>query len=76
MIALVESNFLKKETNELIYKTETDLQVTKGEAGWGGDKSEAWDEHIHTTIYKITNKDLLYSTGNSIFCDKLYEKRI
>ena len=24
-----------------------------------------WNRHIHTTIYKITNKILLYSTGNS-----------
>ena len=23
-----------------------------------------WDWHIHTTIYKIINKDLLHSTGN------------
>ena len=31
--------------------------VTKG-AMWGGgrDKSEAWDEHTHTTIYKIDNQ--------------------
>ena len=25
----VEANFLKNDTNELIYKTETDLQITK-----------------------------------------------
>ena len=32
----------------------------------GRDKLGDWDWHIHTTIYKIiTNKDLLYSTGNS-----------
>ena len=32
--------------------------------GWGEDKLGVWDKHMHTTIYKITNKDLLYSTGN------------
>ena len=26
----------------------------------------AWDEQIHTTLYKINNKDLLCSTGNYI----------
>ena len=32
----------------------------------GRDKLEDWDWHIHTNIYKIiTNKDLLYSPGNS-----------
>ena len=53
----VESNFLKKRTkrNELIYKTETDLQISKtilwlpkGKQTWRGR-----DEHTHTTIYKI-----------------------
>jgi len=33
----------------------------------GGGKNQLgdWDKHKYTTIYKITNKDLLYSTGNS-----------
>ena len=31
----------------------------------GSDKLGVWDWHIPTTIYKIDNKDLLYSTGNS-----------
>ena len=58
---------LKNDTNELIYKTETDpdlenkLMVTKGER-WG----EA-GINIYTQLYikQIINKDLLYSTGNS-----------
>ena len=30
-------------------------------------KLEIWDQQIHTTYIKqITNKDLLYSTGNNI----------
>ena len=63
----------KRDTNELIYKTETVLQisktnlmVTKGDRE-GRDKSGAWDEHTHTTIYKIDNQQghTVYSTGNS-----------
>ena len=27
--------------------------------GWGGDKLGVCDLHIHTTIYKINNEDLL-----------------
>ena len=30
------------------------------------DKLGIWNEQIHTTIFKIDNKDLLYSTGNYI----------
>ena len=37
--------------------------VTKGERR-GRDKLGVWEQQIHTTIYKINNKDLLYSTGN------------
>ena len=29
--------------------------VTKGERGWR-DKLGVWDEHMHTTIYKIDNQ--------------------
>ena len=53
---------LKNDTNELIYKTETTLQISetnlwlqKGNLG-GRDNSGAWDEHIHTTIHKIDNQ--------------------
>ena len=31
-----------------------------------GDKLEVWDWQMHTTIYKVNSKDLLYSTGNYI----------
>ena len=31
----------------------------------GKDKLEDWDWYIHINIYKIDNKELLYSTGNS-----------
>ena len=43
---------------------ENKLMVTEEQKG--RDKLEDWDRHIYTTIYKqITNKDLLYSSGNS-----------
>ena len=31
-----------------------------------GDKLGAWNQQSDTTIYKINNKDLLYSPGNYI----------
>ena len=54
----MESN-LKYDTNELIHKTETDLQILKTNfwlskakhACGGRDKSGAWDEYSHTAIY-------------------------
>ena len=30
--------------------------VIKGETWWGRDKSGVWDEHTHTTTYKIDNQ--------------------
>ena len=55
----MESN-LKCDMNELIHKTETDLQIlktnfwlSKGKHACGGrDKSGAWDEYSHTAMYK------------------------
>ena len=71
----------KSHTNELIYKTEIDsdvknkLMVTKGE---GGGMNWETGIDIYTLLYikYITNKNLLYSTGNSVFCNDLYGKRI
>lgn len=61
------------DTNELIYKIDTDPQteqtnmVTKGKKGWERDKLGIWDEQRHTTICKIDKKQgLLHSTGNGI----------
>ena len=34
--------------------------------GGGRDKLGVWDQHVHTTIYKVDKHDLLYSTGNYI----------
>ena len=37
----------------------------------------SWKAEYTTALYvKDNNKDLLYSTGNSIFCNNLYGKRI
>ena len=45
---------LENATNELIYKTETDFQISKttlrlpkGRCGGARDKPGAWDEHTH-----------------------------
>ena len=63
----------KKDINELIYKTETDLQISKTNL-WlpkgkhrGGGINQELGMNIHTLLYIrwIANKDLLYSTGNS-----------
>ena len=64
---------LKYNTNEHIYETETDsdienrLVVAKGKGKWGG---KDWEFGVSRCkllyIGWITNKDLLYSTGNGI----------
>ena len=64
---------LKSDTNELIYKPETDLQMLKtnfwlpkGKRGGGG-INQKLGINTRTLLYirQIINKDLLYSTGNS-----------
>ena len=59
--------------NEPICKTETDSQIiehTYGCQGEGGEGGLDWEFGIHTykvlQIEKISNKVLLYSTGNYI----------
>ena len=52
---------LKNDTNEFIYKTETDSQRKQAYGyqrgkGVGRDKLGVWDKNIHTTIYKIDNQ--------------------
>ena len=45
---------------------ENKRMLIKGKMWWGGrDKLEFGRLYIHTTIYKIINKNSLYSTGNS-----------
>jgi len=56
----VESNSLKNDINELIYKTETDRYqkqthgYQRGNKG-GRDKPEVWDEHICSFKFKIAS---------------------
>ena len=62
---------LKKVINQLIYKTEIELQMKKINLLFLGGKGVGINWKIGIDIYTllyiklITNKDLLYSTGNS-----------
>ena len=66
-------NLKKKGTNELIYKTGVESQMQKtnlwlpGDGGWEGGINWEIGADIHTLLHikEITNKNLLYSTGNS-----------
>ena len=55
-------NYFKNRNRYTNFKNK--LMVTKGET-WRGGISQEFGINTHTTIYEITNKDLLYSTGNS-----------
>ena len=57
---------LKYDTNEPIYKTETDSQIwktnlwlLKRKGSGGRDKSGVWDQQTQTTIYKIDKQQAL-----------------
>ena len=71
--SFVESNFKKNNTNELIHKTETDIQISKTNLGyqrgnmWAGGINQELGMNIYTLPYIrwITNNSLLYITGNS-----------
>ena len=59
------------DTSDFIYKTEIDSWDRKEISTYkrkqkGKDKLGVWDQHINTTIFKITNKELLYGPGNYI----------
>jgi len=57
----------KKNTNELTYKIESERKQIYGyQRGWGAGTNQELGTNIHTNIYKVDNKDLLYSTGNYI----------
>ena len=47
-------NLFTKQKRTYKYQKQT-YSYQRGNDG-GGDKSGAWDEHTHTTIYKIDNK--------------------
>ena len=52
----------KNDTNELIYKTETLTDLENQVYGYqregvkGRDRLGVWDWHVHSTIFKINNK--------------------
>ena len=54
--------------------------ITKGKTWWvRRDKSGAWDEHMHATIYKEDKQQgstMQHKELCPVFCDNLYEKRI
>ena len=51
----MESNLKKNDTNELIYKTEIDLQISKTSLRLPKGKF-GMNVHTHTTKYKIDNQ--------------------
>ena len=64
-------NLKENDTNELIYKTEIDPQTKKTnfqspKGKRGGGINQEFGVNVYTLLYikQITNKDLLYSTGN------------
>ena len=69
-------NLKRNDTNELTkqkqtHKLRNELKVAEGTLRLmeGRDSQGVWDGHVHTVILKIeTDKDLLYSTGNSAQC--------
>ena len=48
--------FIKNKTTELIYKYQKQTHDYQTENVAGRVKAGAWDEHTHTTIYKIDNQ--------------------
>lgn len=80
----MESSFLKIDTNELIYKAETDLRISetkvrllKRETWQGRDESGAWDEHIPTAPHKTGTQQgptVQHRDPCSIFCGNLCGK--
>ena len=66
-------NLKKNDTNELIYKAETDsgtqkahLQLPKGKGEGGINQEFGINRYTQLHTKEINNKDLLYSTGNYI----------
>ena len=87
MVSLIWNLIFKNDTNELIRKTEPDLQISKTnmvtkEETWerGGINPEVWiNIHILLSIYMVDNQQgphVLHRELYSIFCDILYENRI
>ena len=62
-------NLKRNHANERILKTENELMVTKGEE-WEEGIVREFEREMYTLLYLkwITNRVLLYSTGNSAPC--------
>ena len=63
----------------LISKTNLWLSKGKCNVAEGRDKSGAWEEHTHITIYKIDDQQgptKYHRELYLMFCDDLYKKRI
>ena len=60
-------NLKKKRYNELIYETEIESKKQKINLWLPREKGINWETDIYTLLYikLVTNKNLLYSTGNS-----------
>ena len=71
IIALTWEIYKINDTNEQFTKQkQTHREGTYEYWDWeermtGRDRLGVWDWHVYTVIFKTTNKDLLYSTGNS-----------
>ena len=67
-------NLKRNYTNELIYKAERDSQTQRTNLrlprGRMGERDRELGTNVYTLLYLkwATNKDLLYSTGNSAQC--------
>ena len=80
MISLICRLFLQNDTNELVYKTETDSQTQRMNLQLPGrDSLGVGDCHVYTGIFKIENQQgptAQHRELGSIFCKNLNGKRI
>ena len=75
---MIQMNLFTKQKQTYRYRRQTH-GYQRGNVGGGNGKLGAWDEHIHTTVYKTDNQrgpTVQHREVYSIFCDNLYEKRI
>ena len=76
----------KKDTNELIYRTERDSQtlktnlwLLKGTGGGERDGLGVWDWHVHTVLSGMTGQwgpAVQHQELCPMFCDHLHAERI
>ena len=61
-------NLKRKDTNELTKQKETHRLRKATHGCWGEGIVKDFEGHVHTAIFKMDNKSLLYSTWNSAQC--------